>query len=107
MTGMTLDTDAATIAAWARVVDDHNPLHVDPEFARRTRFGGPIVHGSLLFALVCDAVQAAGRGATVSVRFRQPVPVGSRVTVDVSGAVPRLIVNGREPVEVSTGGEDR
>lgn len=36
--------DIARFAAWSH---DRNPLHVDPEMARRTYFGGPIVHGML------------------------------------------------------------
>lgn len=76
----------ADVAAWADVADDHNPLHLDAEFAAGTRFGGPIVHGSLLFSLVCDAVQASGTTDDLSVRFRAPVLVGAEVQVDVDPA---------------------
>ena len=100
--------DAAATLAWAQVVDDHNPLHVDPDFAARTRFGGPIVHGSLLFALVCDALQeVGGHGGTVTVTFRAPVPVGSTITVAADGTGVRVRCGDTEPIEVSTSeGED-
>lgn len=97
------DLDAAAIRAWAEVVDDHNPLHVDPEFAATTPFGGSIVHGSLLFALVCDAFQqAGGKCGTVTVKFRAPVPVGSTITVAADGTGVRMRCGDTEPAEVST-----
>jgi acyl dehydratase len=69
--------DPALVAAWADVVDDHNPLHLDPSFAATTRYGRPIVHGSLLVALRCDAAQAsAGGWRPERIRFRAPVYVG-------------------------------
>lgn len=99
----------ADVAAWAAVADDRNPLHLDPEFAAGTRFGAPIVHGSLLFSLVCDALQGAGLAVDLRMRFRGPVPVGAQVQVDVEAAErrARLRCGGDEPVEivVEPGGE--
>jgi acyl dehydratase len=84
--------DQPATTAWATVADDHNPLHLDATFAAQTRFEHPIVHGSLLFALVCDALQAAGAetARTLVVRFRAPVPVGSEVTVTVGEDIARM-----------------
>ena len=31
---------------------DDNPIHVDPEFAARTRFGKTVAHGMLLYGMV-------------------------------------------------------
>jgi len=95
--------DGAAVRRWADVVDDHNPLHLDPAYAATTRFGTPVVHGSLLFALVCDAVQEAGAGDDLRVRFRAPVPVGSEVAVAVVEGRVRLCAAGVEPVEVELG----
>jgi acyl dehydratase len=98
---------ADDVARWARVAADDNPLHLDAEFAARTRFGRPIVHGSLLFALVSDAVQEAdGRltaagGGELRVRFRAPVPVGSEVTLELRSGQPHLLVAGVEPVTIA------
>lgn len=96
---------AADVSCWADVADDHNPLHLDPGFAAGTRFGRPIVHGSLLFALVCDEVQAdRGRawevGGGLAVRFRAPVPVGEQVRVEVERGTARLLCAGAEPVDI-------
>ncbi len=41
-----------TINAYAEVSGDYNPLHVDPEFARTTEFGGTIAHGPLALCFV-------------------------------------------------------
>lgn len=32
---------------------DDNPIHVDPEFARGSRFGRTVAHGMMLYSLVC------------------------------------------------------
>ncbi|MDZ5446360.1 MaoC/PaaZ C-terminal domain-containing protein [Micromonospora sp. 4G57] len=86
MTAIRLDPEM--VAAWADVVNDHNPLHLDPAFAARTRFGHPIVHGSLLVALLCDA--ASTPLPPLRIRFRAPIPVGS--TVDIPDGLPQLEV---------------
>ncbi len=41
-----------TINAYAEVSGDYNPLHVDPEFARTTEFGGTIAHGPLALCFI-------------------------------------------------------
>lgn len=94
---------AADVTAWADVVDDHNPLHLDPAYAARTRFGRPIVHGSLLFSVVSDAVQEASGwtpGQVLRVRFRSPVPVGEPVHLEQRGSALRVRCGPVEPVEV-------
>lgn len=99
------------IEAWAEVVDDHNPLHVDAAFAGCTPFGQPIVHGSLLFSLACDAMQvmrpSAVGGGTVRMRFRAPVLVGSTVDVEVQDATVRLMCGEIEPVQVTLEPEEK
>lgn len=97
---------ADDVARWAEVADDRNPLHLDAAFAATTRFERPIVHGSLLFALVADALQAADErsmqaGAQLRMRFRAPVPVGSQITLEVRSGNLRLLVGGDEPVTIT------
>lgn len=38
--------------AFARLSGDHNPIHVNPEFAAGTDFGRTVAHGMLLFSLL-------------------------------------------------------
>ena len=38
---------------FAMLSGDDNPIHVDPEFARGSRFGRTVAHGMMLYSLVC------------------------------------------------------
>lgn len=77
------------INEFADATDDHQFIHVDPERAAETPFGGTIAHGfltlSLLSTLAYEALPAIA-GVTMginygfdSVRFLTPVKTGSRV----------------------------
>lgn len=79
----------ARIDAFADCTEDHQFIHVDPEAAKKTPFGGTIAHGfltlSLASAMSYDAV-APLDGVVMGVnygfdklRFLAPVPAGSRV----------------------------
>jgi len=39
----------ADFDAFARLSGDDNPIHMDPEFSARTRFGRTVSHGMLLY----------------------------------------------------------
>lgn len=81
--------DQALIDRFAAVCGDDQFIHVDPERAARTPFGGTVAHGfltlSMLSAMAADA-QPRLAGAVLSVnygfdrvRFLAPVPSGARV----------------------------
>ncbi len=38
--------------AFAELSGDHNPIHVDPDFAAGTAFGATVAHGMMLFSAV-------------------------------------------------------
>jgi len=72
---------------FADLTEDHNPIHVDPEHAKATPFGGTIVHGYFTVALLAPLLEelVSVRGATLAVnygidklRFPAPVPVDAR-----------------------------
>lgn len=78
------------IQAFADVTDDHNFIHVDPDMAAQTPFGGTIAHGyftlSLLPIMSYELLPHDDPGAGMAlnyglnkVRFPAPVPSGSRV----------------------------
>jgi acyl dehydratase len=72
-----------------RLCGDRNPLHSDPEFAKKAGFSRPILHGMCTYGLTCRAVlqtyadydPAAFRQHAV--RFSSPVYPGETVTVDL------------------------
>jgi 3-hydroxybutyryl-CoA dehydratase len=76
------------IRAFAELSGDRNPLHLDKEFARRSRFGRPIAHGMLSAGIISAAlgkcVPAPGAiYLSQSLRFVRPVYPGDTVTVTV------------------------
>lgn len=74
---------------YAHASGDHNPIHVDPEVARRGGLPGVILHGlcTLAFAqrdLIARACAGdPGRLASLSVRFAAPVFPGDTLRLDV------------------------
>jgi acyl dehydratase len=76
------------IDTFAKAIDDFQWIHVDPERARRSPFGGTIAHGFLTLSLLSHLSERtfsfAERKMGVNyglnrVRFTSPVPAGSRV----------------------------
>ena len=84
---------AADIDAFAEVTGDYNPIHVDEEFARQTRWEGRIAHGMLVAGLVTQTLsELGGEGAvhvSQRVSFQAPVHIGDTVTVtsEVTGKI--------------------
>lgn len=92
-------------ADFARLSGDYNPLHLDPVAARRTSYGGTVVHGiHLLLAALDRTARAWADGqrepASFSATFNNPVLTGSEVTVSlaprVSGSEMRLTARSGE-----------
>jgi acyl dehydratase len=78
----------ALVAAYADVVQDHNPIHIEPSAAAETRFGRPIAHGMLIGSLFSGLIarELPGPGSiylSQSLRFRRPVFVGQTVHASV------------------------
>jgi acyl dehydratase len=76
------------IDAFADVTGDHQWIHVDPERAKETPFGGTIAHGYYTLSLApmfneqifgLDGFAFAINYGLDKVRFPAPLPVGSRV----------------------------
>jgi 3-hydroxybutyryl-CoA dehydratase len=69
---------------FAALSGDNNPIHVDPEFSARTRFGKTVAHGMFLYSLICGALAKFFPGTSqVSQDLMFPTPsyVGEQVTV--------------------------
>jgi enoyl-CoA hydratase len=76
------------VQSFAALSGDANPIHLDPEFARHSIFGRPIVHGlfttSLFSRLLGEELPGPGTiylGQSLS--FVRPVFVGDEVTASV------------------------
>jgi len=81
--------DQLRIDAFADATDDRQFIHVDPEAAARTPFGGTVAHGFLTLSLlprmgvevmlVPEGLRMAVNYGVEHVRFLAPVRAGSRV----------------------------
>ena len=79
------------IRAFAEVSGDHNPIHLDEEFAVRTRFGKRIAHGMLSGAFISAVLGNEFSERRIvymsqTMRFTAPVFIGDiiRTTATVT-----------------------
>jgi acyl dehydratase len=81
------------VDAFADATEDHQFIHVDPDLAAQTPFGGTIAHGFLTLSLSVamsaeltmdwgNPMMAINYGLD-RVRFPAPVPVGSRIRLRI------------------------
>jgi 3-hydroxybutyryl-CoA dehydratase len=72
---------------FARLSGDDNPIHVDPAFAARTRFGRTVSHGMLLYGVICGVLSRHFPGAVqLEQRFTFPAPTytGEEMTINLT-----------------------
>ncbi len=79
---------AREVQLFAAVSGDHNPVHLDPEYAATTQFGECIAHGMLIGAFVSAAIamELPGPGTIYlgqQLSFRAPVKLGDTLTVNL------------------------
>jgi 3-hydroxybutyryl-CoA dehydratase len=79
------------IRAFAEASGDHNPLHLDEEFAKQTRFGRRIAHGMLSASLISAVIanELPGEGSIYlgqTLQFVAPVFLDDTVTARVTVA---------------------
>ena len=77
--------DQDMVTAYAHASGDHNPIHLDADFAAESQFGAIVAHGMLTLAFVAQMMSEAfgiawqERG-TLKVRFKGPAYPGDLVT---------------------------
>jgi 3-hydroxybutyryl-CoA dehydratase len=86
------------VIGFAELSGDHNPIHLSEHFARKTRFGGRVVHGLYTASLISAVIgmRLPGPGSVYvsqTLNFLGPVKIGD--VVDVSVEVVELIEKGR------------
>ncbi len=92
---------AEVISQFADISGDRNPIHLDADFARTTRFGKPIAHGMLSGAFI-SAILASGPAGLAGIylsqtmNFTAPVFEGDTVTAKAE------VINIREDKNIVT-----
>lgn len=83
LSGGALRTTAAMAAQYAALTTDFNPIHLDRDFAAKTSFGAPIIHGTMGLNLLVEAIRATFGDdcpeIEIDVRFVRPVHVGATI----------------------------
>lgn len=103
LNGFTRTVTQDRVAAYAHASGDHNPIHLDEDFAASTRFGQRIAHGMLSLAFVWEMMSVNypstwHDGGTVKTRFTSPVVPDEEVVI--GGSVKRVrTINGKDSVE--------
>jgi acyl dehydratase len=82
---------------FAKLSGDHNPIHVDPEFSAKTRFGRTVSHGLLLNSILrglLDRLVPGGRQISQKLRFPAPTYADEpmRFVVEVQSDDGRTVV---------------
>src|SRR5437764_14658206 len=76
------------ILLFALVSGDHNPIHLDPEYAEKSLFGKRIAHGFLIGSLISAVLgnDMPGQGSIYlgqTMKLLLPIHIGAAVTVPV------------------------
>ncbi|CAN5255754.1 MaoC family dehydratase [soil metagenome] len=81
----TREVTAELIRAFAELSGDFNPIHVDEEFAKQTRFGRRIAHGMLSGAFISAVLGNEFKARKIvylsqTMRFTAPTYIGDTIT---------------------------
>lgn len=71
------------VVIWVGLTGDLNPVHIDKEYSKTTRFGDVLVPGIMVAGLISTAVTQATFGnvyANQSIKFTKPVYIGDTIT---------------------------
>ena len=86
-TKFTVQINESTINEFARISGDHNPLHMDEQYAAKTQFGKRVCHGMLLASFFSRLVGMYMPGKNTlyfsqTLNFQTPCFVGDKVTIE-------------------------
>ena len=85
---MTKTVSAADVSTFAGLIGDHNPIHIDDEYARTSRFGKRVAHGAFTGGLISAVLgnKLPGPGSiylSQQLEFLAPVFIGDTITAVV------------------------
>jgi acyl dehydratase len=84
---ITVQVTDKMVRQFAELSGDYNPIHLDDEYAKGTRFKRRIAHGMIVGALISRAlVDGIGRGGIYlgqSLKFVNPVFIDDYVTITI------------------------
>ncbi|MDR1194641.1 MAG: MaoC family dehydratase [Peptococcaceae bacterium] len=77
-----------TVNLFASLSGDRNPLHLDEDYAKTTRFAGRIAHGMIAAGFISAAMVETipGPGAVYlsqTLEFLRPIAIGETLTVEL------------------------
>lgn len=81
--------DDKLVRGYADLTGDHNKIHVDDAFAKKTKFGQRIAHGGIMFGMISKVLgnQMPGLGTVFLsqlVEFLAPVFINDTVTLELT-----------------------
>ncbi|MFN8643543.1 MAG: MaoC family dehydratase N-terminal domain-containing protein [Candidatus Binatia bacterium] len=85
------------IRHWATALEDHNPVYTDPDFARRSRFGGIVAPPLMLQTWIMPTPKITGiaeRGGSPTEGARNPL-----TPLDEAGFIATLATNSEFEIE--------
>lgn len=87
------------VVIFSEISGDTNPVHLDENFAKETRFGGRIVHGMLCASFISTVLgtKLPGPGSiylSQTLAFKAPVRIGD--TVEARATVANIVLQKRQ-----------
>ena len=102
--------DDKLVHGFADLTGDHNPIHLDDAFAKKTKFGQRIAHGGILFGMISNVLgmDMPGVGTVYLsqlVNFRAPVFIGDTVTLvaTITEIMPKAVAKINVVIKKQTG----
>jgi 3-hydroxybutyryl-CoA dehydratase len=85
---LTKQITESDVLRFAEVTGDRNPIHLDPEYANKTRFKERIAHGMLTASLISAVISTRLLGpgniyVSQSLEFKAPVKLGDVIQAEV------------------------
>lgn len=85
---VTVQVTEEMVQQFAEMSGDFNPVHMDEEFAKKTRYGKRIAHGMISGALISRALaMELGHGGIYlaqSLKFVSPIFINDTITIELS-----------------------